>query len=134
MTNKRKRKETDFLHLQNNEHWTSIKTNDGLKGHSTTTLLSMSNKFFSSDNNSKLCTEGELKNLLYMLKMNRQDMEEFWTLVTSPLSTIRDSPQEDVPKAVCNLHQQVNSIQKGLWILRTKFRFISTQKLKLSGL
>ncbi len=28
----------------------------------------------------------------------------------------------------------MNSIQKCLWILKTKFRFISTQKLKLSGL
>jgi hypothetical protein len=69
-----------------------------------------------------------------MLKMNAQDIKEFWTLVTSPLSTISDSLQEDVPKAVCNSHQQVNSIQKCLWILRTKFRFISAQKLKLSGL
>ncbi len=112
MTNKQKRKKTDFLHLQNNERWTSIKTNDGLKGHSTTTLLSRSNKFFSSDNNSKLCAEGALKNLLYMLKMNAQDIEEFWTLVMSPLSTISDSLQEDIPKAVCNSHQQVNSIQK----------------------
>ena len=42
--------------------------------------------------------------------------------------------QEDVPKAVCNSHQQVNSIWKRLWILRTKFIFISTQKTKLSGL
>jgi hypothetical protein len=66
--------------------------------------------------------------------MNAQDIEEFWTLVTSPLSTISDSLQENVPKAVCNLHQQVNSIQKCLWILRTKFRFFSTQKLKLSSL
>ncbi len=134
MTNKQKRKETDFLHLQNNKHWTSIKTNDGLKGHSTTTLLSTSYKFFSSDNNSKLCAEGALKNLLYMMKMNAQDIEEFWTLVTLPLSTISDSLQEYVPKAVCNSHQQVNSIQKCLWILRTKFIFISTQKTKLSGL
>jgi hypothetical protein len=45
-TNKQKRKETDFLYLQNNERETSIKTNDGSKVHSTTTLLSMSNKFF----------------------------------------------------------------------------------------
>ncbi len=74
------------------------------------------------------------KNLLHMLKMNAQDIEEFWTLVTSPLSTISDSLQEDVPKAVCNSHQQVNSIQKCLWILRTKFRFIFTWKLNLSGL
>jgi hypothetical protein len=94
----------------------------------------MSNKFFSSDNNFKLCAEGALKNLLYMLKMNAQDIEEFWMLVTSPLSTISDSLLEDIPKAVCKSHQQVNSIQKCLWILRTKFRFISTQKLKLSGL
>ncbi len=36
MTNKQKRKETDFLLLQNSECGTSIKTNDGLKGHSTT--------------------------------------------------------------------------------------------------
>jgi hypothetical protein len=55
-------------------------------------------------------------------------------LVTLPLSTISNSLQEDVPMAVCNSHQQVDSIQKCLWILRTKFRFISTQKLKLSGL
>ncbi len=77
VTNKRKRKETDFLHLQDNERWTSINTNDGLKEHSTRTPLSTSKKFFSSDNNSKLCAEGALKNLLYMLKMNAQDMEEF---------------------------------------------------------
>jgi hypothetical protein len=69
-----------------------------------------------------------------MLKMNAQDIKEFWTLVTLPLSTISDSLQEDVPKAVCKTHQQVNSIQKCLLILRTKFRFISTQKLKLFGL
>ncbi len=134
MTNIRKRKETDFLHLQNKERWTSIKRNDGFKGNSTTTLLSMSNKFFSSDNNSKLCAEGALKNILYMLKMNAQDIKEFWTLVTLPLSTISDSLQEELPKAVCNSHQQVSSTQKCLWILRTKFKFISTQKLKLSGL
>jgi hypothetical protein len=69
-----------------------------------------------------------------MLKINAQDIEVFWMLVTSLLSTIRDSLQEDIPKAVCNSHQQVNSIQKCLWILRTKFRFILTQKLKLTGL
>jgi hypothetical protein len=61
VTNKQKRKETDFLHLQNNKRRTSINTNDGLKGHSTTTLLAMSHKFFSYDNNSKLCAEGALK-------------------------------------------------------------------------
>jgi hypothetical protein len=66
--------------------------------------------------------------------MNAQDIEEFWTLVALPFFTMSDSLQEDVPKAVCNSHQQVNSIQKCLWILRTKFRFISTQKLKFSGL
>jgi hypothetical protein len=119
VTNKQKRKETDFLNLQNNKSQTSIKTNDGLKGHSTTTLLSTSNNFFSSDNSSKLCAEGALKNFLYMLKMNAQDIKEFWMLVMLPLSTISDSLQEDVPKAVCNSHQQVNSIQKCLWILRT---------------
>ncbi len=134
MTNKQKRKETDFLHLQNNKRWTAIKINDGLKVHSTTTLLWISDKFFSSANNSKLCAEGAIKNLLYMLKINAQDIEVLWTLVLSVLSTISDSLQEDVPKAVCNSHQQVNSIQKYLLILRTKFRFISTQKLKLSGL
>jgi hypothetical protein len=118
--------ETMFLHLQNNKCQNSINKNDGLKVHSTTTLLSIGNEFFSSDNNSKLCAEGALKNLLYMLKINAQDIEVFWMLVTSPLSTISNSLQEDVPKAVCNSHQQVNSIQKCLWILRTIFRFILT--------
>jgi hypothetical protein len=46
VTNKQKSKEIDFLHLQNIKRRTSIKTNDGLKGHFTTTLLSTSNKFF----------------------------------------------------------------------------------------
>ncbi len=130
MTNKRERKETDFLHLQNNERQTAIKTNDGSEVHSMTTLLSTSNKFLSSANNSKLCAEGALKNLLYMLKINAQDIEIFWTLVTSPLSTISDSLREEVPKAVCNSHQQVNSIQKCLWVLRKNIRFISTQKIQ----
>ncbi len=134
VTNKEKRKETDFLHLQNNEHQTVVKTNDRSKVQSTTTLLSMSNKFFSSANNSKLCAEEALKNLLYMLKIYAQYIKVFWTLATSLLSTISDSLQEDIPKAACNSHQQMNSKQKCLWILRTKFRSISTQKLKLSGL
>ncbi len=133
-TNKQKRKETDFLHLQNNKCWTSIKTNDGSKVHSMPTLLSRSNKFFSSDNNSKLCAEGAQKKLLYMLKINAQYIKVFWKLVTSPLSTISNFLQEDIPKAVCNSHQQMNLIQKCLWSLKTKFRFISTQKLKLTGL
>jgi hypothetical protein len=69
-----------------------------------------------------------------MLKINAQDIKVFLTLVTSPLSTISDSLQEDIPEEVCNSLQQVNSKQKCLWILRTKFRFISTQKLKLTSL
>jgi hypothetical protein len=36
--NEQKREETDFLYLQNNERQTSVKTNDGLKVHSTTTF------------------------------------------------------------------------------------------------
>jgi hypothetical protein len=88
--------------------------------------------FFSAENNSKLCAEGAVKNLLCVLKFTQEQIEEYWDIVTLPLSLISDSLQQEIPRSVCNSLQQVNSIQKVLWVLRTKFKFISTRKLKLS--
>jgi hypothetical protein len=37
---------------------------------------------------------------------------------------------EDVPKIVINEHGVLNSIEKCLWILRKKFNFVATKKIK----
>ena len=66
-----------------------------------------------------------------MLKMNVDEINYFWWLATSPLSAISDTLESDIPKAVCNSHKQVNSIQKCFWILRKKIQFTTTKKIKL---
>ncbi len=66
-----------------------------------------------------------------MLKLNVDEINYFWLLATSPLSVISDTLESDIPKAVCNSHKQVNSIQKCFWILRHKFQFTTTKKIKL---
>jgi hypothetical protein len=115
-----------------NKRKSTLQTNDGTQLILPSSVLSKTNMFFSGENNSKLCAEGAVKNLLYILKFSTQQIEDFWNLVTSPLSSISDYFQEDIPRAICNSLKQVNSIQKCLWLLRTKFKFMSTWKLKLS--
>jgi hypothetical protein len=55
----------------------------------------------------------------------------FWDLATAPLHSISEPLHDVVPKNVCNHFNQVNSIQKCLWILWKQFEFTSTKKMKL---
>ncbi len=55
----------------------------------------------------------------------------FWELATSDLFTLMKSLNESfVPKAVLTPSLGSNLIQKGLWILRKKFKFQTTKKIK----
>jgi hypothetical protein len=132
LSNKRKRKETDILHKEMNKRQDTHHGHHANHCKSPTSSLSKRNKYFSAENNSKLCAEGAVKNLLCVLNFTQEQIEDYWDIVTLPLSVISDSLQQEIPRSVCNSLKQVNSIQKALWVLRTKFEFISTRKLKLS--
>jgi hypothetical protein len=128
-SSKRKRTSTDFLIckdlVENNMKKRKILTDNAEN------VFVQKTPYFSDENSSKLCAEGALKNLLCMLKMNVDEINYFWWLSTSPLSVISDCLESNIPKAVCNSHTEVNSIQKCLWILRQKFQFRTTTKIKL---
>jgi hypothetical protein len=49
---------------------------------------------------------------------------------TCPITELRMHINEDVPKIVMNGHGVMNSIKKCLWILRKKFNFLATKKMK----
>ena len=112
---KRKRKSTDFLHDQH-----MVKQKKGKKQENEVICLDddddvnkivTKTPFYSRDNSSKLCAEGALKNMLHLLQMKKEDIDCFWVLATSPVSAISDFMNSNIPKAVCNSHQQVNAIQ-----------------------
>ncbi len=88
------------------------------------------NNFFNLENTSKYCAEGSVKNLLHMLGLNDANVTLFWQLSTCPLTELRMHINEDVPKIVVNGHGVMNSIEKCLWILRKKFNFRATKKMK----
>jgi hypothetical protein len=93
----------------------------------------MKNMFYSKDNLSKLCAEGAIRNQMYMFQCSAEDMSTFWELATSPLLLIKSHLIEDsVPKAVSCKDTGIDSIQKCLWILRKKFAFATTTKIKLN--
>jgi hypothetical protein len=49
---------------------------------------------FSDENESKLCTQGAIQNLLNMLHFLPVDMNIFWELATSDLITLNDFNSE----------------------------------------
>ncbi len=108
LSNKRKRKETDFLHVELNKRQGSHHAYQTNHCKSPTLFLSKRNMFFSAENNSKLCAEGAVKNLLCVLKFKQEQIEEYWDIITLPLSLISDSLQQEIPRSVCNSLQQVN--------------------------
>jgi hypothetical protein len=73
-----------------------------------------------------------------VLHCSPADMTSFWNLATSPLHLIQNSLNEvQVPRAVmpCSVTGNsltVDSIEKCLWILRKKFNFATTSKLRVS--
>jgi len=134
---KRKRKQTDFLHNQHNvkkKKPSSVNSDVICVEDDDGSIVTHKMPFYSSENASKLCAEGALKNLLHMLKMEKRDIDLFWGLATSPLAVISDTLKSNIPKAVCNQVQTVNAIEKCLWILRKRFKFTSTKRLKVTSL
>ena len=128
----RKRKVTDFLVHNCDAVTYSEKSKKISKTSESKKITYQEMKFFSQDNNCKLCTEGAIKNLLYEMNFLEKDIESFWSLATSPLNVILDVLNDAIPKAVCNSYQQHNAIEKCCWILRKMFKFTTTRKLKLS--
>jgi hypothetical protein len=122
----RKRKATDFYQnssMNNQMSKKSIQTPPG----------EIRNMFYSRENLCKLCAEGSVINLMNVLHCSPADMTSFWNLATSPLHYIQQSLNEvQVPKAVIGASFGIDSIEKCLWILRKKFNFATTSKLRLS--
>ncbi len=90
------------------------------------------NKFFSVKNTTKLCAEGAIGNLMNVLHCNEIEMNQFWSIVQSPINLIQKNLGESaVPKAVKKkLGSECDSIQKSLWNLCKKFKFSTTSLLQ----
>jgi hypothetical protein len=122
----RKRKATDLYQnssMNNQMSKKSIQTPPG----------EMCNMFHSRENLCKLCARGAVRNLMNVLHCSPEDMTSFWNLATSPLHLIQQSLNEvQVPRAVMGNSFGIDSIEKCLWILRKKFNFATTSKLRVS--
>jgi hypothetical protein len=122
----RKPKATDFYQnssMNNQMSKKSIQTPPG----------EMRNMFYSRENLCKLCPEGAIRNLMNVLHCSPADMTSFWNLATSPLHLIQQSMNEvQLPRAVMGNCFGIDSIEKCLWILRKKFNFATTSKLRVS--
>jgi hypothetical protein len=92
----------------------------------------MKNMFHSKDNLSKLCAEGAIRNLMQMLHHSTKDITTFWELATTSLPSLRSSLNERIPGSVITSENVIDSIEKCLWILRQKFDFRTTKRLKVS--
>jgi hypothetical protein len=122
----RKRKATDFYHNASMKKQMSKKSMQIPPGE-------MLNMFYSRENECKLCAEGAIRNLMNVLHCSPADLTSFWNLATSPLHSILNSLNEvKLPKAVMANSFGIDSIEKCLWILRKKFNFATTSKLRVS--
>jgi hypothetical protein len=122
----RKRKATDFYQNSSMNNQMSKKSMQTLPGQ-------MLNLFYSRENLGKLCAEGSIRNLMNVLHCSHADMTTFWKLATSPLPSILVSLNEvQVPKAIVSNSHGIDSIEKCIWILRKKFNFAMTSKLRVS--
>jgi len=68
-----------------------------------------------------------------VLHCSPADMTSFWNLATSALHSVQNSLNEvQLPRAVMGNSVGIDSIEKCLWILRKKFNFATTSKLRIS--
>jgi hypothetical protein len=75
----------------------------------------MKKLFFSNENLSMLCAEGDIQNLLSMLHFLTEDMNIFWESATSDLLTLMKLLNESyVSKAVLKPSLGIDLIQKCL--------------------
>jgi hypothetical protein len=85
------------------------------------------NIFYCEKNSSKLCAKGAIGNLMNMLHCPENDVTRFWDIVQSPVHLIQQTLGEScVPKAALKSCGEIDSIEKGLWILRKKIKFSTT--------
>jgi hypothetical protein len=72
------------------------------------------NKFFSMKNTTELCAEGAIGNLMNVLHCNEIEVNQFWSIVQSPIHLIQTTLGESlVPKAVLKKSGgECDSIQK----------------------
>ena len=87
-------------------------------------------------NTTKLCAEGAFGNLMNVLHCNEIEVNQFWSIVQSPIHLIQTTLGESaVPKAVLNKSGgECDSIQKSLLILCKKFKFTTTSLLRIECL
>jgi hypothetical protein len=91
----------------------------------------LTNLFYNADNSSKQCAQGAIANLLHMLQCSKEQIDLFWQLANSHVNYLVQNLRLELPKKVKN---STDSIEKCLWILRHKFKFTTTKKLKLKRL
>jgi hypothetical protein len=88
--------------------------------------------FYLETNSSKLCAEGAIRNLMNVLHCPEDEVKQFWAIVQSPVHRILQTLGESsVPKAVLKSGGECDSIQKSLWILCKKFKFSTTNLLRI---
>jgi len=93
----------------------------------------MYNMFYSREILGKFCAEGSIKNLMNVLHCSHADMTSFWNLAASSLHSILAILNEvQVPRAVMSNLFGIDSVEKCIWILRKKFNFATTSKLRIS--
>jgi hypothetical protein len=106
----RKQKSTDFilllrvkkLHQLSNINMTDLICN-----------IEQKNMFYSERNSSKLCTEGEIGNLMNVLHCPQNEVKQFWAIVQSPMHLILQTLGESsMPKVVLKSGGECDSIQK----------------------
>ena len=122
---KRVSQQTDFLTPANKQPRTLMcKQNVGpLPGQ-------FENGYFNEENTLKYCCEGAVRNLMSRINCSKDDTDLYWRIVTSPMQSVLDQlGEQTVPKSVL-INGEVNSLELSLWILRKKFKFISTAPLK----
>jgi hypothetical protein len=68
-----------------------------------------------------------------MLHHSTEYITTFWELATTSLPSLRSSLNEAlIPGSVITSENVIDSIEKCLWILRKKFDFRTTKRLKVS--
>jgi hypothetical protein len=71
-------------------------------------------------------------NLMNILHCPKNDMEQCWDIVQSPMHlTLQMVGESSVPKAVLKSGGECDSIQKSLWILCKKIKFSTTSALQM---
>ncbi len=108
-----------------------------MKAEASALEVQMENRIYSEDNLSKLYAEGAVINLMNMLHCSRAKLDSFWEMATMSVQETQFALKDllndkKVPNGVIKGNLEVDLIEKCLWILRKKFHFATTSKLKLS--